>query len=1047
MDQMPNDGLVNTSVFGDGQHLPYDDNLFPAGHDQAFNDASWGLHASAYQQPMSRAASDVPGWPQHPSHVSATNTPANFHGQPTVYGRSPLHSPASFAPNNVYAGFANPNYNNFNQPQPYTQHIPQQHINPAFQQQQYSTPPTATPQPSAPVEQQPPKQDEKSQPGFGYPVLPPQQQQQQQQQQQPANAAAQVPTTADQITLANAIPASEQNGRFSVIDFSKLVKATNSERLTMFSNMGKQTHEFPVNRSTALPAYVKRNSRNELKRLAKNDPKLQARLAAKSSLSDRSSTTSSRPVNAKGSESIKYESDSDSSSESDVSLYSDEEDDLAGAPLPSKRPEDSAKGAVEYDTIKALWRNKRKTIDAASIRKGLGDFWEVVKTIRDRWKTDSKAVEEAEASKVTKDLALLKSRVKDQRDMLEVAFRTALKHGFKSILELFSENASFLYLCYQYLLDRFKADDLNGQIPRMILEILSITTSITDEKLEKTFLGKILQRYVLKGDGKTKFYAKKILESASNNSKGKDGKPETDSTAGVKRSSAAAGNTTTAAPAKKPAVSSSTANGTATKNLTSAKKPADSAKPSTTTASTAATKTKTVQAKPSGFFAGLQSAGKKPGATAAAKPVAKPVGQRAPAPAKPAFNLAETLANLAKPKEEVKKPEPKPDTTRDNESPERKAKRVARLARGAAGVRWREAQDLVEIRYFSHDPAEELDHDASQMRDVKDVGGEGRMLKQHADMMDVDEDEDSAEDDSDSKYVPFQMPSEVDFSTVGQEDRDRQYAPYGGGKLQPDSPERAVREQYERDNIIVIYSDSSEIPPNPREPEDPYNGEALGPCKEFGTPPADFAAKANQRNTRKPMYSSVPTNTTSHNQAAPAPGLDFNAMIAAAQQMSQQSQAAPQQQQAAPQFNVADFMKQFQPAQPQQQSFPNYQQPFTFPQQQQQPAPAPAARPNGEPDISAILAALNPGNTAQQAPPAPAPFVFPPNFPMPPMPSFGAAPDNNNQQQQQQQQHQPKQQGEEAKKRAENPYYKTKACKYWQEGKCRKGETCSYLHE
>ena len=236
-----------------------------------------------------------------------------------------------------------------------------------------------------------------------------------------------------------AIPAGEQNGRFSTIDFSTLVKATNSERLTMFANMGKQPHEFPVNRSTALPGYTKRCSRNELKRQAKDNPKLLAKLASKTSLGN--SATASRPTNAaspaQSNDGIKYESDSDSDSESDVSLYSDDEDDdLAGAPLPSKRPDESAKGAVEYDTIKALWRNKRKTIDASSIRKGLGDFWEVAKTIRDRWKADTQAVLDAEAKKRVGDLALLKGRVKDQRDMLEVAFRAALKHGFRSIIEL-----------------------------------------------------------------------------------------------------------------------------------------------------------------------------------------------------------------------------------------------------------------------------------------------------------------------------------------------------------------------------------------------------------------------------------------------------------------------------------------------------------------------------------------------------------------------------------------------------------------------------------
>lgn len=439
MDQIPNDGLANANVFGDGQHLSFDDNLFPAAADQAFTDASWGINASAYQQPGSRAVSthNVPSWPQPASHVSASNTPVNFHGQSNVYGQPPLQRPASFAQSNSYGGFPNASYNNFAQQQ-YPHHVQQQTIDPAFQQhqpqQQYNTttasPVAITPQPLAPVDHsQAQASKQRPQANFSFPV---------QSQQPPAHTAAHVQPAAGQSDLIQAIPTSEQNGRFMTVDYPALVKATGSERLAPFATIGKNPHEFPVNRSTALPAFAKRNSRNELKRKFKDDPKLQAKLSSKISLSDRSSNASTKSNSASSPkvDAIKYESDSDSDSDSDVSLYSDEEDDLAGAPLPSKRPEDSAKGAVEYDTIKALWRNRRKTIDASSIRKGLGDFWEVVKTIRDRWKADTQAVQDAEAKKRVGDLALLKGRVKDQRDMLEVAFRAALKHGFKSIIEL-----------------------------------------------------------------------------------------------------------------------------------------------------------------------------------------------------------------------------------------------------------------------------------------------------------------------------------------------------------------------------------------------------------------------------------------------------------------------------------------------------------------------------------------------------------------------------------------------------------------------------------
>jgi hypothetical protein len=608
----------------------------------------------------------------------------------------------------------------------------------------------------------------------------------------------------------------------------------------------------------------------------------------------------------------------------------------------------------------------------------------------------------------------------------------------------FSENQSFLYLCYQFLLDRFKAGDLNGPIPRLIFEILTVTTSITEEKLDKTWLGKILPRYVKGGDAKTKFYAKKIIDIAALNSEGKETKPTAEPATGVKRSSTAANNAAPTAPAKKAAVSATPTNGknATSKTLASVKKPIVPTKPATPNTSAVVTKTKTVQAKPSGFFNGLQSAGKKPGTSISDKLVAKPVQRAAAAPAKPAFDLAAELANLAKPKEEPKKPDPKPDAARDNESPERKAKRAKRLARGAAGVRWKEGEELVEVRYFSHDPEEELDHDASQMRDVKDVGGEGRMLKQHADMMDVDEEEESAEDDM-TKFVAFSTPTEVDFSTVEQEERDRQYAPYGGGKLQPDSLERAIREQYERDNLIVIYSSPSDIPPNPREPTDPFNGDQGGPLREFGAPPDKFAARAHQRNAKKTARMPVP-HVPAQAAAGPVPAFDIAAFsqYMAAQKVplptQQQQPPAPlpmqQQQQPAVPFDLGAILKQFQPqpaappVQPQaQQPMYNYQQP-AYPQQ------AHTSRPNGEPDISAILAALNNGNTPQAAPaPAPPTFQFPTNFSMP-----FAAPAEQYQQQAG---------SSGTDKEKPNRWYKTKTCKYWQEGKCKKGETCSYLHQ
>lgn len=248
---MADDGLVDANVFGDGQHLPYDDSLFPAG-DSTFPDATWGLHASAYQpqQPGSRAVS-TPNPPPTWSHTIPPNTATTFHAQPNVYGGSALNSPAPFAQNNNYAGYNNANFANYNPQLQYAQH---QNILPTYQQpqhQQYNTtsananvvvaPHALTPSVHQAAANQPPVNqvpvNPTTVPASSYSQLP--------QQLPNRNATPSQPPAPDQNALIQAIPASEQSGRFTIHDVPKLIKATNSERFVKFATMGKQPHEFP----------------------------------------------------------------------------------------------------------------------------------------------------------------------------------------------------------------------------------------------------------------------------------------------------------------------------------------------------------------------------------------------------------------------------------------------------------------------------------------------------------------------------------------------------------------------------------------------------------------------------------------------------------------------------------------------------------------------------------------------------------------------------------------------------------------------------------
>jgi hypothetical protein len=109
---------------------------------------------------------------------------------------------------------------------------------------------------------------------------------------------------------------------------------------------------------------------------------------------------------------------------------------------------------------------------------------------------------------------------------------------------------------------------------------------------------------------------------------------------------------------------------------------------------------------------------------------------------KPLFSFAETMANLTKPKEVV--PSAKSEENRPLETEEEKRKRLRKEERRKLRVSFKPDDSLTEIRLFTHDPDEEVGHEDSMMRDVDDIGGEGRMLKMHKDLNMMDEEEDIA---------------------------------------------------------------------------------------------------------------------------------------------------------------------------------------------------------------------------------------------------------------------------------------------------------------
>ena len=98
------------------------------------------------------------------------------------------------------------------------------------------------------------------------------------------------------------------------------------------------------------------------------------------------------------------------------------------------------------------------------------------------------------------------------------------------------------------------------------------------------------------------------------------------------------------------------------------------------------------------------------------------------------------MANLTKPKEAPSTM--KAEENLPPETEEEKKKRLRKEERRKLRVSFKPDDSLTEVRIFVHDPDEEMGHDDSMIRDVGDVGGEGRMLKMHKDLEGLDEDED-----------------------------------------------------------------------------------------------------------------------------------------------------------------------------------------------------------------------------------------------------------------------------------------------------------------
>ncbi|KAI4199212.1 MAG: hypothetical protein LQ350_004768 [Teloschistes chrysophthalmus] len=629
------------------------------------------------------------------------------------------------------------------------------------------------------------------------------------------------------------------------------------------------------------------------------------------------------------------------------------------------------------------------------------------------------------------------------------------------------------------------------------LQLMARCVTIDQAMLEKTKMDKVLPRIVKRGDEQGKAFAQKVLDNAAALSKqtpldsksslssdskdnavkkaGTGSKASTETLSEAKKLQVSGG--VGSQSPKKPASAKSAASSTGAaanakggggllskKVITTDNKGADKGGVPSSTA--AKVRTTSVPAKTTSFFSSLQSASKKPGTSNAALKSAKSkdpkegtaasgkVADNATTAPKPAFSFAETFANLNKTKDS----EPsKSEEDRAPETAEERKKRLRKEDRRKLRVSFRPDDTLVSVRIFEHDPDEEMGHDDSMVRDANDIKGEGQMLKMHRerDMMDEDDDVEAIEE----VLRPWTMPSLIDWSFFPAAQIESNYA-RRGGKNPPGSAQKAIQEQRELDSLMVIYTSMSDIPSSPREPPE-QDSEDFSPEASFGR-----ATKEEFVKIREAQY--YASQNGQQMQAAPATQApDISHLL---NLLNSQQNATPQ---------LQPQMQYHQPGQPASNGLEAIFAQFSNPQQQQaqmqaqmQAQPMPLQGPASGFDYNAAMAAIN-----QQAQPAQLPYSQPAppassvdlnsilatlnGQSTAPTPTYGYGnmyqTDNERKRPMEYDSQQNGDYGYNRGKRVKTggeknfkkpfngiPY---QICRFYQEGKCRKGEECTYLHE
>ncbi|KAM0555123.1 hypothetical protein ACHAPJ_006474 [Fusarium lateritium] len=172
--------------------------------------------------------------------------------------------------------------------------------------------------------------------------------------------------------------------------------------------------------------------------------------------------------------------------------------------------------------------------------------------------------------------------------------------------------------------------------------------------------------------------------------------------------------------------------------------------------------------------------------------------------------IASLLDSINAPKAESPVAPKEPNGPETSETPEEKAKRLRKEARRKLRVSWKPESELVQVKIFQKEDAEDEGREMNMIRDAADDRSEGMVLKQRAN-------EEEEEDDDDVPYQPWMGPVEIDLSRLPTDVRNKNFVTRGGNVTFTTDEQQRIAEREQRE-LMAIYAIPDDIPPTPKSP-------------------------------------------------------------------------------------------------------------------------------------------------------------------------------------------------------------------------------------